>query len=317
MQRDLSARPEPRNDAKAAAGSRPTTLVTGAFMALLLAVTGCSQSSRVAASVRHPVMSARVRPAALQRTRHGLTTGLRLGSRQYDLYAPKQEPRALLIVLHSADRRPWWIEQTAGLEPAALAHGWWIAYPASAGGDWDVGSCCGGAGREHTDDIGFLRSLIGHLRKRSGRPSLPTYVIGDSNGAMLALWYACHFSVSGVVAVSGNLQGNCPAPIRSRFLVLRGTEDRTVPLAGTRSSTLLGDALQPDSLLLRQLPRGCRQTARYGRARVTATGCGRQPTGWYIVIAGHGHNWPRKEDGSSVDATALIVQFVLGQLRFR
>jgi polyhydroxybutyrate depolymerase len=118
-----------------------------------------------------------------------------------------------------------------------------IAYGAGYAGSWDAGSCCGLAQRGHVDDISYLRQLVGREEARQPIDRRRVYVVGFSNGGMLALAFACTHSelVSAVATVGASLQLPSCRPTRAvSVLDVAGGRDRVVPYAGSSYSPFAG-----------------------------------------------------------------------------
>ncbi|MET0285208.1 MAG: PHB depolymerase family esterase [Polyangiales bacterium] len=62
------------------------------------------------------------------------------------------------------------------------------------GGSWNAGSCCGVAGEQHIDDVGFLRAVHREIRKHLNVDRGRVYATGFSNGGFLSNRLACEAS---------------------------------------------------------------------------------------------------------------------------
>jgi polyhydroxybutyrate depolymerase len=77
----------------------------------------------------------------------------------------------------------------------------------------------------------FITYMVGYQRADSAR----IYLLGDSNGAMMAWRFACQAPgrASAIVAVSGPLMlDTCPYARGLRALYIQGQDDQNVPVAG-------------------------------------------------------------------------------------
>lgn len=95
---------------------------------------------------------------------------------------------------------------------------------------WDAGTCCGSAARSDVDDVGFVAGLLDELRARGARHA---YVVGYSNGGMLAYRLACERpeEVDAVAVVNATIAvDRCDGAFTA--LHLAGAEDRAVPVGG-------------------------------------------------------------------------------------
>lgn len=124
------------------------------------------------------------------------------------------------------------MESVSGLSDYADAHGFDVAYGSGVGGAWNAGGCCGQPG---VDDLGYLRSLVGSVAAATPVDRRRVYLIGFSNGAMMAYRAACElpdtFVAAGVVA-GALLNGvDCTGTTVHVYLI-HGTSDKTVPING-------------------------------------------------------------------------------------
>lgn len=95
---------------------------------------------------------------------------------------------------------------------------------------WNAGSCCGSASRSNVADVAFLAGTIQRLRARGAEQ---VFVVGYSNGGMMAYRLACERPslVDGVVVVNGTVTvADCPGAFEA--LHLAGADDRAVPVQG-------------------------------------------------------------------------------------
>ena len=188
------------------------------------------------------------------------------GGRAMIVYVPAHLPptgaRALVVVLHgglgNADR----IESARsehGLNLDALAEkdGFIVAYlngtPVTLrlGPDvlgWNAGGgCCGQSAANGIDDVGYIRGAAGFLTGRYGLDRTRLYVMGHSNGAMMAQRMICETDVfAAAVAVSGPLNldvQTCPMARGRRVLAIHGADDENVPIKGGRGTKGVSDAV--------------------------------------------------------------------------
>lgn len=70
---------------------------------------------------------------------------------------------------------------------------------------WNAGRCCGAARDTQSDDVGFLRHLIETLIARGPVNPKRVFIVGMSNGAMMAYRMACEAPdfLRGIMAVAG------------------------------------------------------------------------------------------------------------------
>jgi len=140
-------------------------------------------------------------------------------TRTYNVYAPASflpHVGALVIALHGAGDNGLNFERTTGLSATADQSGFVVAYPDGlfnphlGASDWEH------YGDDFTDDVGFLRQLIGVLSVSMQTDPRRTYVVGFSDGGRLAQRAGVELSdlVAGIADVGGSLfQGAGQVPI--------------------------------------------------------------------------------------------------------
>lgn len=90
------------------------------------------------------------------------------------------------------------------------------------------------------DDVGFIRSLIEHLDRGVCFDNSRVFVLGHSNGGMMAQALTCN--LPGVFAGGASIKGqppvgySCSDSRSPSFIQITGAEDTTVPHDGTPSS---------------------------------------------------------------------------------
>ena len=145
----------------------------------------------------------------------------------------KRVPRATIIVLHGGNsgtgRR---IQANLGLDEYVRSAGIALVYPDSLDGQWNISGEKNGP-----DDTAFLKALAAKLVTDGIADRRRIFLIGVSNGGMLALRVACQSGdfLAGVGALIANLpaslQAGCKPPPMS-FLLVSGTADPLVPYQG-------------------------------------------------------------------------------------
>jgi len=81
---------------------------------------------------------------------------------------------------------------------------------------WNAGACCARARDEQVDDVGFLRAVLADVKRRIRVDASRVYVVGMSNGAMMAYRMACEASdeIRAIMAVAGTDNTNVCRPSR-------------------------------------------------------------------------------------------------------
>jgi poly(3-hydroxybutyrate) depolymerase len=197
--------------------------------------------------------------------------------------------RPLVVALHGWRNRPAALAASSGLAAFADAHGVLLAYGVGLGGSWNAGSCCGPAAATGVDDVAYLADVVAAVTARHLVDRRRVYVLGFSNGGMMAERAACErpdlFAAAGSVA--GPLLVDCASPLPVRFAHIHGLADTTVPYLG---GFLAGAHLElPSTAALPGLVAG----------QVPGS------TVELVPVAGMGHRWPTLR-AHGLDGTATL-----------
>lgn len=164
--------------------------------------------------------------------------------RFYDVRLPigylPEKSYPLLIVLHGGGGSSSRVEHVLGLTERAGARGYIVAYPEGLDSFWNDGR--GGthsrAVRDDIDDVAFLSAMVDAVAARHGVNPKRVFLLGVSNGAMMAMRFACEQGgrVAGVAAFNAGLpepmRGACDKPLGVPLLLVSGTEDEILPYEG-------------------------------------------------------------------------------------
>jgi poly(3-hydroxybutyrate) depolymerase len=157
-------------------------------------------------------------------------------ARSFLLHVPDRllDPAPLLVALHAHSQHPGSIRAYSRLEQLADEQGFVVAFPEGVGGSWNAGRCCAPGTREAVDDVAFLDEVIALSRTAAPIDPRRIALTGSSNGAMMALRYACERPqlVASVAAVAGPLVAPCTPERPVAVLALHGLLDHAVPLEG-------------------------------------------------------------------------------------
>ena len=267
----------------------------GLLVLLLVVLLGCGGAntpSPVGKQTPSPQYS--LQPSPVEVTPPGTVEHTAEG-RPYFLAAPATDrPAALILVLHGLGNGTFTIARQTGFTAYGQAHHLAIAYPVGIRHAWNAGICCGG---DHQDDTAYLVAVVHDAQRHLHLDPQHVYVVGFSNGGMMALKASCErpdiFAAAGVMA--GDLVTTCePQPgVKKRPLHVRqlhGGQDAVVPYAGGLSR-FLGLDLPPVSDEGRRLPTG---------SMIDITLLPRLSHAWATVA------------NSGVDATSLFADWLLG-----
>jgi polyhydroxybutyrate depolymerase len=168
--------------------------------------------------------------------------------REFILYRPASgasaDPRPLVIVLHGLggtanETRNW------GYEPIADREAFLVAYPQGIDNRWSYGRQVTDrpmpyVGSEEVDDAGFLAKLTDALVAEGLASRSLVYLVGLSNGALMAYKAACSMTrrlaaVAALLSPMTDLQiEDCKPQGTIPILVLGGTRDPSMPYGGTK-----------------------------------------------------------------------------------
>ena len=193
-------------------------------------------------------------------------------------------PAPLVIALHAHSQEPAAIRAYSRLEKLADQEGFVVAFPEGAGGSWNAGACCFPGSTDEVDDVAFLDEVLRVVRARVRIDPDRISITGGSNGAMMALRYACERSavIASVAVVAGPFVATCTPSQPVPVLVLHGAKDRVVPLKGGPNPKLrttfpdVDRSLQPfrkagGDVQLRVVPRAAHEWMTLDRHGVDAT----------------------------------------------
>jgi poly(3-hydroxybutyrate) depolymerase len=176
---------------------------------------------------RAPLATVAPEPASGTSARHlpdGRTFLLHVGPQPHG-------PQPLIVALHMAAHSAAQMEST-GLSAFADEHHFIVAYGQGIGGYWNAGGCCG---NDKADDVAYLRDVVATVAASVDIDRSRVYVVGMSNGAMMAYRAACEapqvFAAAGVVA-GALMPGVHCGDTTIRVMQIHGTHDTTVPLTG-------------------------------------------------------------------------------------
>jgi polyhydroxybutyrate depolymerase len=267
-------------------------------------------------------------------------------TRNYLLHVPARRPittggvvgpYSLVIVLHGSSGSGEDIRQTTQMDPLSETGRFLVAYPngvQGAGGlypsDWNAGLCCGAAGRENIDDVGFISAMIAEVGKKLALDKRRIYVVGFSDGGRMAHHLACKLSptIAAIGVVSGSLKDDRCAPSAAvPVIAIHGTSDSQVPYddpaltAPSKPLTAVAATLPP-SVQFWLAANGCGGGAvsRTSRdvVRTSFASCAGAEVIFYSIEGGS-HAWPgaggSQPPMSELQASSVIYQFFTRQYR--
>jgi polyhydroxybutyrate depolymerase len=257
------------------------------------------------------------------------------GERTYTVHVP---PRAdsgrampLVIALHGRGGNGQRMLRWSGFDAKADAAGFLVVAPEGTGEPrgWYTGFGPGGV----IDDVGFIRALIDSLSARYPVDAKRVYVVGHSNGGVLAHHIASDLAsriaaaavVAGAIGVragDGSVARveipRAPVPM----MIIHGDADDVVPYAAiTPSGRGSRPIPAPDAARFWARANECaviepqRDTIATGRVlRDRWESRCRAPV-IFLTVRGGGHGWPLTSRGAVIDATDAIWDFFAAQRR--
>lgn len=242
-------------------------------------------------------------------------------------------PAPLVIVLHGGGGNGG--TMIARWSGQARSAGLVVAAPDGIGrrdrmGTWNAGGCCGEAMSRGVDDVGFVRAVAEDVARRTAIDPAQIYIVGFSNGAMLAHRVAITMGdrIAAAAMVSGAIFGNEPRPVAAvPVLIIHGEKDDVVAFSGGKSPTgFVARAQMRPFLPTRQSVDFWRQadgcaaspgvTRQPGLVIEHSMACAKGGEVVFYDIPGGGHEWPgaakrpaSSGGGDTLDATDVIWRF--------
>lgn len=256
--------------------------------------------------------------------------------RSYLIIAPAKPQGPAIVMLHGGGSKPAWAHwrtRDFGMPD------WTIVYPAATGPRrWNDGRTGeDGAELGGTQDARFIVELIGVLTKSGLADPDKIFVVGVSNGGMMALRLLCEVPelFAGAAVVIGNQPIGLPCPTLASVpaVFFHGTADSVTPYAGgavAKSGARLGNIAPADATVARYARRN--RCADYNETLlpdpepVDTTRVRRRvyrdcaSALHHYIVDGGGHSWPghpyQPKDEErfgpttvDIDATSLIAEF--------
>jgi len=106
-----------------------------------------------------------------------------------------RKPLPLVVVIHGAFDTAQGMEKFSGFSDLADRENFIVMYPNGMGifgffQHWNAGHCCGKAASDNVDDVGFVAATIEDVSTRLKIDPNRIYMVGFSNGGMLAYRFA-------------------------------------------------------------------------------------------------------------------------------
>jgi polyhydroxybutyrate depolymerase len=247
--------------------------------------------------------------------------------RTYRVFVPptldRSQPAPLVMILHGGNNTAEDMAKATLFDREAVAGEFIAAYPEGEAKAWNAGSCCGGAPRRGTDDVGFLTRVLEQLEADYPVNPARVFVAGVSNGAMMAYRFACERAdrVTAVGSVAGAVRADCQPSRPVSVLEIHGTEDPLVLSQGGEPSAVEAQGAMPYASTPAMMQRwaevaGCPPPAPAQVAGPVTTEswtrCRNGTAVRLVTVQGAGHIWFASGLGTAngaLDATSTIWRF--------
>jgi polyhydroxybutyrate depolymerase len=161
-------------------------------------------------------------------------------SRKYILHVPSGlvagTALAVVVDLHGAGGNGSQQKGMSGFSALADKEKFLAVFPDGVDGYWNVDdTCCGTAGKEKIDDVGFIKAIVAKLRTDTCIDSHRIYVTGFSNGGGLAHRMGCDAAdvVAAIAPMSTDLRTQpCNAARPISMMEVKGMADSLEPYDG-------------------------------------------------------------------------------------
>lgn len=138
-------------------------------------------------------------PAGPKTYKNKVDIQVMVSRRSYLVHVPPARetlaPLPLVVAIHGAFETAKDMEERSGFSNLADKKGFVVVYPNGFGlfgllQHWNAGHCCGKAAADGVDDVGFLTEVIEDVEERLPIDPNRIYMVGFSNGGMLAYRFA-------------------------------------------------------------------------------------------------------------------------------
>jgi polyhydroxybutyrate depolymerase len=234
-------------------------------------------------------------------------------------YKP-ESPLPLVVVIHGAFDTAKGMEKVSGFSELADREGFVVLYPNGMGimgflQHWNAGHCCGKAAEDQLDDVGYVAETIKDVCSRLKIDRDRIYMVGFSNGGMLAYRFAAERGdlLAAVAPLAASIGGkpsedapqwHIPDPRHPLSVIsFHGLEDDDVPYEGGPSRHRGGTRTYwsvEKSIEFWVGKNGCSQEAKEAYFSEGAVhlkswvDCMNHTGIWLYLIKGWGHVWPGK-----------------------
>jgi len=263
-------------------------------------------------------------------------------ARTYAVHLPPSYDPAkswpVVLILHGGGGQGTQIAEMTGFSEKADREGFIAVYPNGSGRwqnrflTWNAGNCCAWAYENRIDDAGFIRALIGQLKKDYTVDEKRVFATGISNGGMMSYRLACELSdqIAAIGPVAGAQNVDCRPARPVSVIILHGTADLYVLYNGGAPLRMV-DVRNPRvdrpvsaAVAFWVKRNGCADTPvkeRKGKVIIERYGnCNAGTAVTLYTLQYEGHTWPggtkwafwADEPSREISATDVIWEFFRG-----
>lgn len=238
-----------------------------------------------------------------------------------------------LVVALSGGSKDLSKDEMYGLVSKANKEGFIIAFPKAhdqtppqdSATTWNAGACCGRAKEKKVDDVGFMKEMVQAVKKQVQVDPQKVFIVGMSNGAMMAYRLACEASdvFKGIAAVAGTEGAYVCKPEKTpSILHIHAKNDEVVPFNGGKSKK--PDVFAEKAISFQSVPETVQKWV--GRYSCIPTpqkleknektpcevyqGCGHGAKIQVCVTSEGGHTWPG-ETSNEVSSKTFIANDII------
>jgi Poly(3-hydroxybutyrate) depolymerase len=237
----------------------------------------------------------------------------------------------LVLMLHGTGGSASQAERDYGWNEKAKEENFIVVYPEGVPGEgrfrirtWNAGTCCQYAMEQNVNDVKFINSLTEHLIRKYPVDPSRVYVVGMSNGAMLAYRLACELpekfaaigAVSGTMMLSEVCDGGQPTP----FIHIHSVNDTKVPYNGGKGIGGYYFASADSAINVIGANNGCSKyttTSDDAYTHSLIEDCSDDASIETWILNDGGHSWPggrrssvfSDEPSTAINATGKIWEF--------
>jgi polyhydroxybutyrate depolymerase len=212
-------------------------------------------------------------------------------------HTAESDPIPLIVVLHGATGDIETVLNDTGFAEAAISHNIALVAPEGFQGGWNAGVCCLAPVEDDIDDIEFLSTVIDEVKDEI--PISDVYMVGHSNGGMMAFRYACE-KPEGITAfgsMAGTNADGCSVSEPITMLHVHSIDDGVVPFEGGQSALEFVGDLPPVQDEIEEVAAASNCSGLSGdqvppATKLRGADC---PAGIKVgldILDGDSHNWP-------------------------